>query len=323
MRTSRSRHREHRRRSRPAAVVQDAPDDRRDDAARRDQHHDHDARSRGRPTTDSATTTATATAAPKKNEPRPRRRPSPGSAVDTRYGPVQVQITVKSGKITAATAVAVPVRATRAARRSTPTRSRRSNQEAVAAGSANIDMVSGATLHLRRLPPVAPERAEHGRPRMSVAPVEQPRTVHVEQLHGHGVHDRRPRPGRVGRTAIGEVVAWLHRVDAALQHLPRRTARSAGSGAASCASRTRIPPSPRCSGSALPSRGTPAATSRRAGTAASTRPGSSRAGRSSARAAFSAPGAAAITRSTAAATSSSPAGRGGSGSATRSTARSC
>ena len=67
-----------------------------------------------------------------------------GDAIDTRYGAVQVQITVTNGKLTAVNAVqypqqerkdqeinayAIPVLA----------------KEALAAGSAKIDIVSGAT----------------------------------------------------------------------------------------------------------------------------------------------------------------------------------
>ena len=64
---------------------------------------------------------------------RPRRRPRParsgtktvtGDSVDTRWGPVQVQITVTNGKVTKANAVVYPA-GTRATSRSTPTRSRR------------------------------------------------------------------------------------------------------------------------------------------------------------------------------------------------------
>jgi uncharacterized protein with FMN-binding domain len=67
-----------------------------------------------------------------------------GSAVDTMYGPVQVQITVKNGKLTAAQAVVYP--------QDTPRDQEINsyaipvlNQEAVSAGSAQIDGVSGAT----------------------------------------------------------------------------------------------------------------------------------------------------------------------------------
>jgi uncharacterized protein with FMN-binding domain len=67
-----------------------------------------------------------------------------GSAADTRYGPVQVKITVKNGKVTSATAVDYP---------SSDPRDEQINayaipalnSEAAAAGSASIDMVSGAT----------------------------------------------------------------------------------------------------------------------------------------------------------------------------------
>ncbi|HEY3469364.1 MAG TPA: FMN-binding protein [Amycolatopsis sp.] len=67
-----------------------------------------------------------------------------GDAADTRFGPVQVRITVENGKLTSVTAVEYP------------TESRRDqeineyaipqlNQEAARAGTADIDTVSGAT----------------------------------------------------------------------------------------------------------------------------------------------------------------------------------
>lgn len=67
-----------------------------------------------------------------------------GSSVDTRWGPVQVRITLTNGKITVADAIVYPqnngrdqeINAT-----AIPTL----NSEAVSAGSAQIDMVSGAT----------------------------------------------------------------------------------------------------------------------------------------------------------------------------------
>lgn len=96
------------------------------------------------PTTTMATTTATkATAAPKKKTSTAAKTVT-GQVVETRYGPVQVRITVKGGKITAAAAVQYPYGDSRSAQISSyaiPTLS----QEAVAAGSANIDMVSGAS----------------------------------------------------------------------------------------------------------------------------------------------------------------------------------
>jgi uncharacterized protein with FMN-binding domain len=67
-----------------------------------------------------------------------------GTAVDTQYGPVQVQITVTNGKITKAIAVQVPF---------TDPRDQEINSQAVPQlnaevlqqQSASIDMVSGAT----------------------------------------------------------------------------------------------------------------------------------------------------------------------------------
>jgi uncharacterized protein with FMN-binding domain len=67
-----------------------------------------------------------------------------GSAADTRYGPVQVQITVTNGKITSASAIEYPQNDPRDQQINAyaiPVL----NQEAVQAGSASIDNVSGAT----------------------------------------------------------------------------------------------------------------------------------------------------------------------------------
>jgi len=67
-----------------------------------------------------------------------------GAAADTMYGPVQVQVTVKNGKITAAQAVEYPENDPRDQQINSyaiPAL----NQETVAAGSAKIDMISGAT----------------------------------------------------------------------------------------------------------------------------------------------------------------------------------
>ena len=67
-----------------------------------------------------------------------------GAAWPTIYGPVQVQVTVKAGKVTAVQAVEYP--------QDTPRDYQinsfavpQLNSEALAAGSANIDAVSGAT----------------------------------------------------------------------------------------------------------------------------------------------------------------------------------
>jgi uncharacterized protein with FMN-binding domain len=67
-----------------------------------------------------------------------------GSAASTRYGPVQVQVTVTNGQITSVDAVEYPTQSGRDRQinaRAVP----ELNQEAVTAQSAKIDMVSGAT----------------------------------------------------------------------------------------------------------------------------------------------------------------------------------
>ncbi|MEU0793506.1 FMN-binding protein [Amycolatopsis sp. NPDC005961] len=67
-----------------------------------------------------------------------------GAAADTRYGPVQVRITVAGGKITDAQAVEYPQESGRDVRinsEAVPAL----NQEALQAQSAQIDTVSGAT----------------------------------------------------------------------------------------------------------------------------------------------------------------------------------
>lgn len=68
-----------------------------------------------------------------------------GAVVQTRWGAVQVQITVAGGRITAVTTLRVPDGNGRDAEinaRAVPVL----NQEAVSAQSAGIDMVSGATV---------------------------------------------------------------------------------------------------------------------------------------------------------------------------------
>jgi uncharacterized protein with FMN-binding domain len=68
-----------------------------------------------------------------------------GDAADTRWGPVQVQVTVANGAVTAVTAVEYPQNNPRDVeinQFAIP----QLNQEASAAGSARIDMVSGATV---------------------------------------------------------------------------------------------------------------------------------------------------------------------------------
>jgi uncharacterized protein with FMN-binding domain len=68
-----------------------------------------------------------------------------GDSVDTRWGPVQVQVTVTNGKVTKANAVVYPMENPRDQQINAyaiPAL----NQEAVSAGSAKIDMISGATV---------------------------------------------------------------------------------------------------------------------------------------------------------------------------------
>ncbi|MER7933564.1 MULTISPECIES: FMN-binding protein [unclassified Streptomyces] len=66
-----------------------------------------------------------------------------GQVAQTQYGPVQVRITVSGGKITEAEAVQAPKGGT--SDQKTALSVPKLNQEAVAAGSADIDSVSGAT----------------------------------------------------------------------------------------------------------------------------------------------------------------------------------
>ncbi|MFH9085302.1 FMN-binding protein [Streptomyces sp. NPDC017673] len=72
-----------------------------------------------------------------------RARTVTGKAVRTQYGPVQVRITVSGGKITEAEAVQAPKGGL--SDQKTQLAVPRLNQEAVAAGTADIDAVSGAT----------------------------------------------------------------------------------------------------------------------------------------------------------------------------------
>ncbi|MEU9987924.1 FMN-binding protein [Streptomyces sp. NPDC048045] len=72
-----------------------------------------------------------------------RTRTVTGKAVQTQYGTVQVRITVDNGKITEAEAVQAPKGGL--SDQKTALAVPRLNKEAVAAGTANIDAVSGAT----------------------------------------------------------------------------------------------------------------------------------------------------------------------------------
>ncbi|GHD96318.1 FMN-binding protein [Streptomyces naganishii] len=66
-----------------------------------------------------------------------------GKVAETQYGPVQVRVTVSGGKVTKAQAVQAPEGGLSGQK--TALAVPRLNQEAVAAGSAKIDSVSGAT----------------------------------------------------------------------------------------------------------------------------------------------------------------------------------
>ena len=67
-----------------------------------------------------------------------------GAAASTIYGPVQVQVTVKDGKVTAVTATEYPQESQRDYEINSYAIPQL-NSEATAAGSTNIDSVSGAT----------------------------------------------------------------------------------------------------------------------------------------------------------------------------------
>ncbi|HVV20151.1 MAG TPA: FMN-binding protein [Pseudonocardiaceae bacterium] len=67
-----------------------------------------------------------------------------GDSADTRYGPVQVRITVSGGKLTAVDAVVYPTESPRDVQINSYAIPQL-NQEALAARSAQIDMISGAT----------------------------------------------------------------------------------------------------------------------------------------------------------------------------------
>ncbi|MER5599916.1 FMN-binding protein [Streptomyces sp. NPDC002265] len=79
----------------------------------------------------------------KASAPAAQARTVTGSVAQTQYGPVQVRITVSGGKITKADAVQAPSGGTSSQK--TALAVPKLNQEAVAAGSADIDAVSGAT----------------------------------------------------------------------------------------------------------------------------------------------------------------------------------
>ncbi|MFE9426268.1 FMN-binding protein [Kitasatospora sp. NPDC006697] len=74
----------------------------------------------------------------------PGTRTITGSAVDTRYGPVQVRITLTGGKLTKVDVLQYPVESGRD-QEINAYAIPQLNQEAIQAGNATIDSVSGAT----------------------------------------------------------------------------------------------------------------------------------------------------------------------------------
>jgi uncharacterized protein with FMN-binding domain len=90
-------------------------------------------------------TTAASSAAPNSSTPNSSgTKTVTGDAVDTRYGPVQVQVVAKNGVITSVQALEFPQNTGRDIQINNyaiPAL----NQEAQQADSANIDMISGAT----------------------------------------------------------------------------------------------------------------------------------------------------------------------------------
>lgn len=94
----------------------------------------------------SASDSATSTAAPTSTFAGSPTQPAvfTGAAVDTKFGPVQVQITVANGRITGAVTTQVPENNGKDRQinsRAVPVL----EQEAIQAQNADIDMVSGAT----------------------------------------------------------------------------------------------------------------------------------------------------------------------------------
>ncbi|MFC9931435.1 FMN-binding protein [Streptomyces sp. NPDC127190] len=106
--------------------------------------HTASAAARSRPPSAAPARTSSAPAAPKPTPAAPTRRSVTGATVQTRYGPVQVRITLTGSRITGATALRSPNDAARSQQISA-TAVPRLNQETLTAQSAHIDSVSGAT----------------------------------------------------------------------------------------------------------------------------------------------------------------------------------
>ncbi|MEV6296193.1 FMN-binding protein [Streptomyces sp. NPDC051896] len=88
--------------------------------------------------------TSSTPSAPKTTSAAPTTRSVTGATAQTKYGPVQVRITLTGGKITGATAIQSPNEAARSKDISS-TAVPKLNQETLQAQSADIDTVSGAT----------------------------------------------------------------------------------------------------------------------------------------------------------------------------------
>jgi uncharacterized protein with FMN-binding domain len=97
-----------------------------------------------RSTSAASTPPIVASATPAAKPTTPTTKTVTGGVSENQYGPVQVQVTVRGGKVTAVTATQYPNGDSRSAQISAyaiPAL----NQEALQAGSAGIDMISGAS----------------------------------------------------------------------------------------------------------------------------------------------------------------------------------
>ena len=212
-----------------------------------------------------------------------QRGPSTGPSVDTRYGPVQVEVTIENGQITDVTALQLPVG--RPVRPDLEQVEPMLRSQALSAQSASIDGVSGATYtsdaYARSLQaalddagfPLTGTGGDRGPP---VAPACPRRIVRVEPVMGTTVTHRRPAAARraVGHRRGGGLVP---RRRPALQPVPARQRGEPRGGRRRSASTTPAPTSARWSRSPTTSATAPTATSTPAATgptAASTRRGS-------------------------------------------------
>ena len=133
-----------------------------------------------------------------------------GDSVDTRYGPVQVAITVTNGKLTAVNAIDYPQHDPRDEQINSYAIPQL-DKEALAAGSAKIDSVSGATFTTDGYVSSLQKRARQGRPVTTTAL--RPGLLHVEHCMGT-VFSIDVRDRGDWTDAVRDVVALLHQVDA-------------------------------------------------------------------------------------------------------------